>query len=637
MRRRGGLIFIAAAWIACLAAAFPVAAQAPPQPAGLSVLVISSFHQNLPFAERVAKGLEQALAPSTGRNSVYFEYLDASRFDIADYGAPFARTLAAKFQHKKLDAVVVWGAAAAKFIDAYWDVLQPARIVGGELTSAMFAPLAAKGVPASNISPVDNYEASLRVMIDTVAPRRVALAGEAMGESGRQRLQGLLAGWRHTPAEITLENLFDLPLDQIVERVKNLPTGGAVYYTPIFHDEHGRNIRPTDALKRIAAVSPVPVFSQWETFIGDAGAVGGWVLSGEALGRVAGLTASALAAGDAGAAATAAAAPPYLMLFDAAQMRRWGVAESRLPAGAVQLNRTPGVWDQHREFVIAAFSVVMVMALFSVFLLRSLEARRLLVAELAAERESLARKVTERTADLDVKAVELSRSNAELESFAYAVSHDLRAPLRTVRSYVGLLVNSAKDKLDDEEREFADFVRSGAERLDGMIHGLLEYSRAGRATAGDKTADLRQAAEDAAAAFDLPRSAPDAELRLEIPGDLPPVVADQNGVERLIQNLIDNALKYRRPDRPPAVRVSAAVVNDEVVLTVADNGVGIPENQQERVFGLFQRLQTKQEGFGVGLALCRRIMDACGGRLWVESAAGQGCAFHAAFPRGDKV
>lgn len=637
MGRRGGLIFLATAWIACLVSAFPVAAQAPSSlPSGLSVLVISSFHQNLPFAERVAKGLEQALASSTGRNSVYFEYLDASRFNIDDYGGPFARTLAAKFQHKKLDAVVVWGSAAAKFVDAYWNVLQPARIVGGELTPALFAPLAAKGVPAVNISPVENYEASLRVMIDAVAPKQVALAGEAMGDSGRQRLQGLLAGWRHTPAEIALENLFDLPLDQVVERVKNLPVGSAVYYTPIFHDEHGRSIRPTDALKRIAAASPVPVFSQWETFIGDAGALGGWALSGEALGRAAGLTVAALTAGD-NAAAGAANDNLYRLLFDKKQMERWGLSESRLPPGAVLLNRTPGVWEQHREFVIAAFSALTMMALFSVFLLRSLEARRLLVAELATERENLARKVSERTADLDMKAAELARSNAELESFAYAVSHDLRAPLRTVRSYVGLLVNSAKDKLDDEEREFADFVRSGAERLDGMIHGLLEYSRAGRATAGDKTADLRQAAQDAAAAFDLPRSAPDAELRLEIPDDLPPVIADENSVERLIQNLIDNALKYSSPDRAPAVRVSAAVVGDEVVLTVTDNGVGIPENQQERVFGLFQRLQTKQEGYGVGLALCRRIMDACGGRLWVDSGAGQGCAFHAAFPRGDQV
>lgn len=601
-------------------------------PEGLSVLVISSFHQDLPFAKKVEAGLNQALRYGEGRNAVYYEYLDSARFNPDDYGALYAKLMAQKYQTRKIDAVVVWASAAARFVDRYWDDIKPRRVIAAELPPALLAPLRDRGAEVRTVLSAEDYEPALRTTVEVGAAKKVLLLGEALGDNGRQRLSGLLAGWRYSPQEAELENLFDRPLNEAVARVAAAKPGEVVHYTPIFHDEKGRNIRPLDALIRIAAASPVPVFSQWDTFVAPAAAAGGWVLSGELMGRSVGLLTAALATGNADAATAVERLSPYRMLFDAGRLEHWAVPESRLPAGAEVLNRRPSVWEEHRAFVLSAAAALTLTSLLSVFSLRLSTARRRLLTELALERENLAAKVAERTADLDAKAVELARSNSELESFAYAVSHDLRTPLRAVSAYAKLLSASLGEKLDAEEKENFSFIAVGAARMDGMIQGLLEYSRAGRAAEHGETCRLCDAVAEALAACDLPHAAPGAAVIVDAPDDLPSVRAAQAGAERLAMNLIDNALKYRSPDRPLQLSITARAENGAVILTVADNGVGIPQDQQERVFGLFQRLTRHGDGYGVGLALCRRIMDACGGRLWVESTPGQGSAFHAVFP-----
>lgn len=621
---------LAVALWAGAAAADEVAAGAP---RGLSVLLLSSFHHDLPFARHIEDGLDQALQYRAGRNALFVEHLDGGRFDTGRFADLFAKTLAAKYVDRKLDAVIVWGPTAQRFLADHWDTLNPPRVIGVELTPRGQESLRARAPDALMVRANDDYGGALRVALQASQARRLALIGESMGDSGQARLRDTLAGWEAQAKGLVLENLFNLPLDQVVERVKNLPPDSVVYYTPVFHGEHGRALRPVEALARIAAASPVPLFSQWETFIGPNGAAGGYVLSGEALGRLAGQIAVATTRGDTAALATLQQASPYRLLFDAERMAHWRVPENRLPAGAEVQNRPPSLWREHHDLILAGGGLFAGMALFSLLLLRLLASRQRLVRELAAERAQLAEKVAARTRDLEAKAGELTRSNDELESFAYAISHDLRAPLRTIRSYISLLTADLGDRLNDEEKEWAGFIRSGSDRLDGMIHGLLEYSRAGRREQdGHAPVRLQDAAAAVLDALDLPRQMAGARVLLTAPDNIPPVNLNRQNAERLIQNLAENAMKYRQPDQPPLVEITIAMADGEVRLAVRDNGLGIAPNQQERIFGLFQRIHTDRPGFGVGLALCRRVMDSCGGRIWVESRLGEGSVFYAAFP-----
>ena len=228
---------------------------------------------------------------------------------------------------------------------------------------------------------------------------------------------------------------------------------------------------------------------------------------------------------------------------------------------------------------------------------------------------------------------ELKRSNTELEQFSYAVSHDMRQPLRMISSYLQLIEISLGGQLDGEKRDYFNFAIEGAKRIDQMLVALLEYSRVGRM--GEPPTWIEsQAVLDEALQFLLPAII-EAQANLNISGDWPRILASHDEILRLLQNLIGNAAKFRVAERAPEITVTSKVVKNEWHLSVADNGVGIIPDQIKRLFQVFQRLQlrTAYEGNGVGLALCRKIAEHHKGRVWAESAGeGQGSKFCVVLP-----
>ena len=228
---------------------------------------------------------------------------------------------------------------------------------------------------------------------------------------------------------------------------------------------------------------------------------------------------------------------------------------------------------------------------------------------------------------------ELLHSNAELEQFSYAISHDMRQPLRMISSYLQLLQMSLGKQIEGEQREYFHFAIDGAKRLDAMLLGLLEYSRIGRK--GEPAAWVESHAILNEALLFLQPAITDACAEVRIEGEWPRLLASPDELLRLIQNLIGNALKFRVAGRIPEVRVSSEIAGDHWRLSIADNGIGILPDQIGRLFQVFQRLQSRAafEGTGIGLALCRKIVEHHGGRIWVESAGeGQGCTFFFTLP-----
>ncbi|MDD5754639.1 MAG: PAS domain-containing protein, partial [Methylococcales bacterium] len=237
---------------------------------------------------------------------------------------------------------------------------------------------------------------------------------------------------------------------------------------------------------------------------------------------------------------------------------------------------------------------------------------------------SISRNITERKQ----MELELQRSNADLEQFAYAVSHDMRQPLRMVTSYLSLIEMALAEKLDDETRQFLNFAIDGAKRMDAMILSLLDYSRVGQRTE-PLTLISSRAAVDEALAFLKPEIETSGG-RVEISGDWIDVVANRDELTRLLQNLVGNALKYHDENKPPVVDVSASATSYTFRVEIRDSGIGIAPNQIDRLFKVFSRLQIRSrfEGTGVGLALCRKIVEHHGGTIGVESEGeGLGCVF----------
>lgn len=227
---------------------------------------------------------------------------------------------------------------------------------------------------------------------------------------------------------------------------------------------------------------------------------------------------------------------------------------------------------------------------------------------------------------------EILRSNEELERFAYVASHDLQEPLRMIVNFTALLDEEYKDQFEGQAAEYMEFVISAARRMQNLISDLLEYSRIGHQETGLSDVDCQESMGLILENLEEAIHESGAQIIFE---NLPVIRANPVRFSRLMQNIIGNGLKYKAPDRTPEIHIVAQERADEWLFSVTDNGIGIKEEYLEQIFVIFKRLHGKNEysGTGIGLAVCRRIAESFGGRIWAESTPGQGSTFHFTVPK----
>ncbi|WP_083999350.1 sensor histidine kinase [Actinomadura kijaniata] len=247
------------------------------------------------------------------------------------------------------------------------------------------------------------------------------------------------------------------------------------------------------------------------------------------------------------------------------------------------------------------------------------------IAELAAIIDAMRHRIldewrvsSEARQMLNEQTAELRRSNKELEQFAYVASHDLQEPLRKVASFCQMLERRYGDQLDDRGRQYVEFAVDGAKRMQALINDLLSFSRVGRLSRTEDAVDLNAVVGQTL--DDLSTLREETGARVTV-ADLPTVAGDRTQLGQLFLNLVGNAIKFRRPDVPPEVGISARRDGDHWEFACADNGIGIEPRYADRIFLIFQRLHPRDEytGTGIGLALCKKIVEFHGGRIWLET------------------
>jgi signal transduction histidine kinase len=226
------------------------------------------------------------------------------------------------------------------------------------------------------------------------------------------------------------------------------------------------------------------------------------------------------------------------------------------------------------------------------------------------------------------------RSNRLLDEFAHAISHDLKAPLRSVANYARWIEEDIGDVLTGEARGHMDLLRAQVERMRAMINGVLDYSRSGRTRTQPEPVDVRELVDEVIALLDPPSS-----VKIEIADQLPTLNTERTPLRQVFLNLIGNAIKHSRRD-DARVQIGAWDAGDAYDFHVRDNGPGIPARAQEKIWALFHRLAPREasasesnEGTGVGLAIVRQLVEVHGGRAWVESEEGKGATFHFLWPK----
>jgi PAS domain S-box-containing protein len=277
--------------------------------------------------------------------------------------------------------------------------------------------------------------------------------------------------------------------------------------------------------------------------------------------------------------------------------------------------------------------------------------QKLMEEKLKESRDALEEQVEERTAEIEeayqiVKEnesklketiVELERSNAELQSFAYITSHDLQEPLRTIASFSQLLEKRYKDKLDSDADEFIEYIVNASVRMKQMIQGLLDYSRIDSAGKEFIKTDMNINVEKAVSNLEFVINESNAEITSDY---LPTVNADPDQIVRVFQNLISNAIKYRKSQLPLRIHISVRTDKErnEHVFSVNDNGIGMEEQYTDKIFEVFKRLHTTEEyeGTGIGLAVVKRIIERHNGHIWVESQLGKCSTFYFSIPLKNK-
>ena len=414
---------------------------APP----LRVLVLASFHRDLPAQRLFEQGLDEALLRGGAAHQVFVEYLDRARLPPAPSaadpasanagsapgspawpGADWTAFLQTKYASAGIDVVIAFLPVASEFVTAQPGLLPQARRVHVEISEARAALIRRADPQAHVVSPYADYGPSIAEALRLTGATRLVTIGESRDAAATMRLAMFRAAVERQHPGLTVEYWLDRPLAELTARSASLPRGSVVYYLLQFSDGQGRPMAPVDVAREIARHAPVPVVSQWESLMGS-GIVGGYSLSHVLLGREAAraaLAAGAEARSGVQAVAAAPAVPASVMrhVYDARQLRRFGLDDGALPPGSLLMFHEPTLFERYRGQVLMLGGVIAGLLALLLLLAASNRARRRVLTELAEERALLARRVAERTAELDERLAELARRNEDLTAMKAQLS-----------------------------------------------------------------------------------------------------------------------------------------------------------------------------------------------------------------------
>ena len=590
------------------------------------VLVLYWYSKDYPGNVRFDQNFQAALQSAPAGSVEYYpEYFDTKRFPGENQSQLLHEYLRQKYADRTIDVVVAVTDVALDFLLKYRDSLFPRTpIVFASVRRPTTNELAA-GPGLTGVIHVDTHRKTLdlALRLHPGTERVFVISGTLERDKGfetraREELQGY-------EGRVGITYLTDLPPDELIVKMKSLPERSIVLYVwQQAQNEQGKVLESIDVLALIAPSAPVPIYGMSSPNLGS-GIVGGYLYIAEARGGRVAEIALRIANGERAQDIPVESAPAVPM-FDWRELKRWGISEDRLPPGSIVRFKEPTFWEQYKWRISGVLTLIALQASLIAVLL--IERRRRQRAKEALDRlnAELEQRVRERTAALDAKS-------RELETFAYSVAHDLKAPLRGIDGYSRLLLEDHAGKLDDEGRSFLHTIHASTEEMGRLIEDLLAYSRLERREMIPDRLELRPLIAAVVEQKQHEVAGRGIDFVLEVNGGT--AVADARGLTQALRNYLDNAIKFTRDAATPRIEVGAQENEHGCRIWVRDNGVGFDMKYHDRIFEIFQRLHRDEEytGTGVGLAIVRKAAERMGGRAWAESEPGRGATFYLEIPK----
>ncbi len=555
----------------------------------------------------------------------YFpEYFELSRFPEEKHISGFRDLLKAKYTGRSVDVVVASADGPLNFLLSHRSDLFPNSPIVFVANNPPNPSVLAPWPGATGIHYQNPYRETLdlALRLHPKADHVFVVSGTPQHDRRYERAaQAELSDYD----DIEITYLTDLPLPELIAATKSLPANSVVLYVwQQALNEQGKLLESYEVLSRIAPTASAPIYGFGTVTLGS-GIVGGYLQGPEMNGAKSAELVERILNG------TPAQRIPVeraqrVPMFDWRELRRWGVAETSLPPDSVVRFKEFTFWELYKWRIVGAITLIILQAAFIVVLLVERRRRRRAKEALDHLNAELEERITARTAALNAKT-------RELETFAYSVAHDLKAPLRGIDGYSRLLLEDHFESLNDEGRSFLETIHGSTEEMSQLIDDLLEYSRLERRELKPDRVELGPLIKTMVE--QKKREATDNGIDFVVSINGGSVVADTNGLTQCLRNYLDNAVKFTGTIPQPRIEVGSEETAQNHVIWVRDNGVGFDMKDHERIFNIFQRLNPSEQypGTGIGLAIVRKAMERMGGRAWAESKSGHGATFYLEIPK----
>lgn len=574
------------------------------------ILILNSYHPYYTWSDNELIGIVETLHRARPDIEPTVEYLDCKYFPKMEHFGKIRDLFIQKYRNVTIPLIIAADNPALDFALKYRDAIFPGTpIVFCGING--FEPAMIKG--QRNVTGVAerlDVRGTVELMLKVhPATRHIFVIHDytSTGLATRRQAEEDLRGFK---APVAIHYMDNLTTDGMLRQLSSLSADSLVLALSYSRDRDGRVFDHTKIAQLLGERSPVPVYGGHEERIGH-GIIGGSLLGGRQHGAQAAEMALEVLNGR-----DIATLPVYTgqtarVMFDYTQLTRFHIPISRLPYGCTLVNRPVSFYERYTRLVWTTIFVIASLGMIITLLILNISQSRRAAQELA------------------LKAGELEKSNAELKEFNMLAYHDLQEPLRVIGGFVQLLEKRYKGKLDREADEFIAIIVANVSHLKHLFNDLLAYLNLGRQPVRRVVQDGAEIVTSALAGLQEMIARRGA---IVTHAPFPELTGDRTLLVMLLRNLLENALKFSR--EPPVIFIDCRRVEDQHIISVQDNGFGIAPEYQEKIFLLFKKLHNRDEypGTGIGLAICKRIVELHGGRIWLESEADKGSTFFFSLP-----